>query len=134
VYVARLYGYGMQRGQIASGLLDHLTPPNGKPREYRLAKARAKLRRWERRQQFRDLIYHTAVHEVDAQLPLVLKGVVAKAKRGRVDAARLALEVTGRHNPKGEQAAPTVVIAIDGVPRPRQIADSEVVDQDAVER
>lgn len=133
-HVARLYGHGMKREQVAKGLLDHLCPQNGRRYSERVRYARNKLRKWERRQLFRDLVYTTAVQEVDVQLPLVLKGVTDKAKRGRVDAARLVLELTGRHNPKGEQAAPTVVIAIDGVPRPKQIGEAEVIDADAVER
>jgi hypothetical protein len=69
-------------------------------------------------------------------MPRILDGVTARAVRGRVDAARLALEITGRHNPKGEQNAPTVVVAIDGIARPStiQIGEAEVVDADAVER
>jgi len=83
------------------------------------------------------MVYNTAVTQVDMQTPAILNGVVSRAVRGRVDAARLALEITGRHNPKGDQAAPTVVVAIDGISRPQtpvQIADAEVVDADAVER
>ena len=116
---AKLYGQGYPRGKVARILVDHLVP-NGKhrPLEQRLSQARAKLRRWERTQSFRDLVYSLAVVELDMSTPIILKGVASKAKRGRVDAARLALEITGRHNPKGEQAPTQVAVVFQGIPRP----------------
>jgi hypothetical protein len=134
---ARAYGHGMRRGEIATAMLEALTPTTvGKPMEFRRGRALKKLRFWERKQYFRDAVYAEAVTNVDMQIPMVLNGVVNRAVRGRVDAARLALEITGRHNPKGEQNAPTVVVAIDGIARPStiQIGEAEVVDGDAVER
>jgi hypothetical protein len=131
VQAAHAYGHGMTRREIAKAMLEALQPNSvGKPVEFRLMRARQRLRNWERNQAFRDRVYNTAVTNVDMATPMILNGVVQRAVRGRVDAARLALEITGRHNPKGEQAAPTVVIAIDGIARPqtRQIADAEVVD------
>jgi hypothetical protein len=131
IQAARAYGTGMKRGEIAKAMVEALSPNTvGRPMEIRMQAARSKLRRWERLQHFRDYVYNHAVANVDMQIPMVLNGVVQRAIRGRVDAARLALEITGRHNPKGEQAAPTVVVAIDGIARPtvRQIGDAEVVD------
>jgi hypothetical protein len=131
IQVAMAYGRGMKRAEIARAMLEHLSPNSvGRPVEYRLRLARHRLRNWERNQQFRDRVYNTAVTEVDLAVPQILGGIVQRAVRGRVDAARLALEITGRHNPKGDQAAPTVVVAIDGISRPsvRQIGDAEVVD------
>ena len=123
-HAARLYGTGMKRAQIARALIDYLSPTSrGKPMEQRMALARTKLRRWERRQLFRDEVYKHAVMEVDMNVPGVLQGVIKKARRGRVDAARLVLEVTGRHNPKGDTAAPAVIVHIDGIPRPQVRAD-----------
>jgi hypothetical protein len=121
----------MSRREIAKAMVEELSPTTvGRPMEFRLMRARRRLRGWERRQQFRDLVYSTAITEVDMAIPAVLNGVVSRAVRGRVDAARLALEITGRHNPKGEQNAPMVVVAIDGIKRPGpiQIADAEVVE------
>lgn len=129
---ANAYGHGMSRREIAKAMVDVLAGPTtvGKPMDFRLARARRRLRYWEKNQAFRDAVYNSAAVNLDMQIPLVLQGVTQRAIRGRVDAARLALEVTGRHNPKGEQAAPTVVVAIDGIARPsvRQIGDAEVVD------
>jgi hypothetical protein len=132
ISVANAYGRGMTRTEIAKAMVEHLVPHTvGQPADYRLARARSKLRRWERNQLFRDRIYHVAITDVDLAMPAILGGVVGRAVRGRVDAARLALEITGRHNPKGEQNAPMVVVAIDGIQRPGpiQIADAEVVDE-----
>jgi len=137
IQAAHAYGAGMTRPQIAKAMLEGLSPNSvGKPRQYRLRLARARLRKWEGNQTFRDRVYETAIRDVDMKMPLVLNGVVGRAIRGRVDAARLALEITGRHNPKGEQSAPMVVVAIDGIKRPGpiQIEDGEVVEADAVER
>ena len=131
--VATAYGHGMSRREIAKAYLEHLVPHTvGQPMEYRLTRARSTLRRWERKQNFRDKVYSSAITNVDMAMPAVLNGVVQRAVRGRVDAARLALEITGRHNPKGETNAPVVVVAIDGINRPQapiQIADAEVVEE-----
>jgi hypothetical protein len=138
IQAATAYGHGMSRNQIAKAMVEVLSPTTvGRPTEFRLQRARRKLRQWERKQVFRDRVYAGAITNVDMQLPMVLNGIVGRARRGRVDAARLALEITGRHNPKGEQNAPVVVVAIDGIQRPGpiQIADAEVVEaDDAVER
>ena len=129
---ANAYGHGMSRREIAKAMVDVLAGPTtvGKPLEFRLMRARRRLRQWERNQLFRDAVYNSASVNLDMAVPQILQGVAQRAVRGRVDAARLALEVTGRHNPKGEQNAPTVVVAIDGIARPSvtQIADAEVVE------
>ena len=136
-HAAKLYGQGFSRAKVARIMLDHLVP-NGRdrPEEQRLSQARAKLRRWESDQKFRDLIYHKAVVDLDLATPEILQGVAKKAKRGRVDAARLALELTGRHTPKGEQTPTQVVVAINGIPRPKSRSEvgeleieGEVVDE-----
>lgn len=131
-HAAKLYGQGYARSKVARIMLDHLVP-HGKdrPEEQRLSQARAKLRRWEHMDRFRDLIYHRAVVELDLDTPAILKGVASKAKRGRVDAARLALELTGRHTPKGEQAPAQVVVAINGIPRPQTQVEAGVIELEA---
>lgn len=139
-HAAKLYGQGYARSKVARIMVNHLVP-NGKdrPLEQRLSQARAKLRRWEHNEKFRDLIYHRAVVELDLDSPKILKGLSKKAQKGRVDAARLTFELTGRHNPKGEQAPTQVVVAINGIPRPARHNDppaepleipGEVVDED----
>jgi hypothetical protein len=114
-----MYGMGFPRARIARVMVDMLVP-NGtdRPLEVRLSQARTKLRKWEMNQHFRDLVYRNAVVELDMSSPAILKGISRKARRGRVDAARLALELTGRHNPKGDQAPTTVQVVFAGVPRP----------------
>ena len=116
---AELYGRGYSRPQIARALQKHLVGPQvGRNMEQRLQRCRQKLKKWETRQHFRDMVYATAVIELDMSTPAILRGIAKKGKGGRVDAARLVLELTGRHNPKGEQAAPNVLIAIGDIPRP----------------
>lgn len=120
---ARMYGQGIKRTVIARALVYYLVPNNRhRPLEQRLAQARSKLRGWEQSKQFRDKVYELAVVQLDMSTPEILLGVAKKAKRGRVDAARLALEVTGRHNPKGDVAPTQVAVVFTGVPRPEDPA------------
>ena len=117
--VAKLYGRGFKRPDIARALLPYLTAgTNPRTEEERLASARAKLRRWEQSQKFRDLVYKYAVVKVDMGMPEVLDGVFRKAKRGRVDAAKLLLEITGRHSSKEATAEANVTVQIANIPRP----------------
>lgn len=119
---AKLYGQGFERAKIARMLVDHLVPNNRhRPLEQRLSQARTRLRHWEQNQEFRDMIYRLAVVKLDLQTPAILGGIAKKAKRGRVDAARLALEITGRHNPKGDQQPTQVALVIQGVSRPSSV-------------
>jgi hypothetical protein len=77
------------------------------------------------------------VVDLDLSTPDILKGLARKARRGRVDAAKLALEITGRHVTKGEATMPNIVVQIGGLPRPTRrpdrIEDAEVVDVEAEE-
>lgn len=136
VIAVRYYAAGANRTQTARAMLDLLAPMEkfGPVQAVRMAKARSKLRSWESQLSFRDLLYQQAVVKADLRIPQILDGVVGKAKRGRVDAARLVLELTGRHNPKGEQTAPNIVVAINGVPRPKsREIEAEVVEMEAIQ-
>jgi hypothetical protein len=134
---AKLYGQGFERKHIARMMVEYLggakTFEDGVPRplEQRLSQARTRLRGWEADQAFRDMIYNLAVVKLDLQTPAILGGIAKKAKKGRVDAARLALEITGRHNPKGDQVPTQIALVVEGVPRPVRAkavtADGEVV-------
>jgi hypothetical protein len=125
-HVARLYGLGLRRREIATSLVDYLAPLHlGKNTtlEMRKQRARTKLRKWEQQQSFRDLVYRTAVLEIDLATPQIVKGVVNQAKRGKVDAAKFALELSGRYSPKGDQAPTNVAVVINGIPRPQVNTD-----------
>lgn len=133
-HVARLYGQGFRRAQIARICVKHLTANHERPLEQQLIAARSKLRRWEADPKFRDMVYATAVVELDLKTPGILKGLASKAARGRVDAARLVLELTGRHAPKGETGSPNIVIAVNGVPRPQiDVGSYELIEGEAEE-
>lgn len=122
---AKMYGAGLKRSAIARALVDYLVP-NGKerPLEQRLSQARNRLRNWERTESFRDMVYNLAVVKLDMGTPDVFKGLLKSGKKGRVDAARLILELTGRHNPKGDPTPPQIVVAINGMPRPGPVVAS----------
>jgi|SRR6516164_1648739 len=117
---ARLYGRGFKRSQIARALMDHLYPVDGKARtvEQKLTSCNHKLRRWEYSQEFRDLVYQYAVVDLDMSSPQILTGLAKRAKRGRVDAARLALELTGRHSKDQETGPVNVTVNLANVARP----------------
>lgn len=118
--VAKLYGRGFTRTQIARALMDHLYPADGAARteEQRLATVRHKLRRWEYSQEFRDLVYKYAVVDLDMDTPGILVAMSKRARRGRVDAARLALELTGRHSKESDNGPVSVTVNLANVARP----------------
>lgn len=130
---AKMYAVGIKRPAIARALVEYLYPfrefEDGVPipLEQQLTAARRKLRNWEKDDKFRDLVYKHSVIGLDMATPDILKGLAKRAKRGRVDATRLVLELTGRHNPKGDSVPPQIVVAINGMPRPtvKQI-DAEI--------
>jgi hypothetical protein len=135
---ARLYGQGYDRKEISKAVAEAMYEDKEWPREEKVQAARTTLRRWEEKAWFRDLVWDSAVIELDMSTGQILRGIKNKAKRGRVDAAKLALAVTGRYNEK-EQAVPaSVTINLVGVPRPaRQAVEAssdvvlgEVVDED----
>jgi hypothetical protein len=68
------------------------------------------------------MVWQHAVVELDMSTPAILRGVAAKAKRGRVDAAKLALSITGRHQEKSSDIPTAVTINLNGVPRPQMQA------------
>jgi hypothetical protein len=121
VAAARLYGQGFDRRAIAKTLLHHLTPNHlDAGLDHRTRRARNKLRDWERDPAFRDLIWSQSLIKTDLQSGQIMNGLVQKAKRGRVDAAKLALELTGRYTPKGEVQPAQVAIVLGGLRRPIQ--------------
>jgi hypothetical protein len=116
---AKLYGSGYTRGAISRAMMEQLTPQMaGRPRDQRLTRARSKLRRWEMTQSFRDLVWDHAVVQLDMSTPSILQGVARKARSGRVDAAKLALELTGRYVPAGTAQPTQVAVVFQGIPRP----------------
>ena len=116
---AKLYGQGYTRGQIANILLEHLYPANGKARnrEQKLSQVRSKLRRWETSKDFRDMVWKYAVVKLDMNTPRILSGLTKSAMKGRVDAAKLVLEITDRHTSREGEHGP-VSINFTNLPRP----------------
>jgi hypothetical protein len=101
-------------------MMDYLYPTDGLARteEQKMATVVKKLRRWEYNQEFRDLVYRYAVVDLDMDTPAILVGLSKRAKRGRVDAARLALELTGRHSKDSENGPVNVTVNLANVARP----------------
>jgi hypothetical protein len=141
---ARLYGQGYKRKEIARILKDHIISDlmKTRPLEQQIQAATHRLKTWENSQAFRDMVYEKALIQLDLQSGEILSGVAKKAKRGRVDAARLVLEVTGRHSAKHEAQPTQIALVINGIPRPGNVqavtaagqveldADGELVQDD----
>jgi len=129
---ARLYGLGHSRREIAVAMVDYLSPNgHGRALSDRLVLARRKLRGWEKQKSFRDQIWELGLIRTDLQTGDILNGLVQKAKRGRVDAAKLALELTGRYTPKSEQQPTQVAVVFTGISRAP--AQAELVEADPEE-
>jgi hypothetical protein len=127
---AALLGQNKSRGQVARILEQYLLTPNQRrytPQRQRLLCLR-KIRRWQRNKEFRDLVWAYAVERLDSRTPDILDGVADRAVAGRVDAAKLSLEVAGRYSPKGHDQPTAVQIVVNGVPRPIAIDDGTVID------
>jgi hypothetical protein len=109
---AELLAAGFNSEQVGIAMAKHLSP-TANPRS-----AKHKLRRWMHNdKQFRDLIYEAAVTRLDLASPDILNGLKRSAVRGRVDAARFALEITGRHT-STEQSVTQVSVVLNNIPRP----------------
>jgi len=109
---ARLLAAGFPMRKVAISMKEHLSPTANE------ASAVAKLRKWMYYDStFRDLIYEQAVLRLDLNSPDILDGVRRSARRGRVDAARFALELTGRHV-KEESQVTQVNVVLNNIPRP----------------
>lgn len=123
-HVARLLGQGFHAKQIAKALVSRLSDTGNEYSAYQ------KVLKWQRKDpKFRDLIFQEAVVALDLKTPLILGGVANAAMRGKVDAARLALEITGRHT-SHEAPVTQVNVVLQNIPRPVR---GEVIDGEAVE-
>lgn len=119
IAAARALAQGFNTKQVAKALGKRVVPasPHTDPAKI-INAAYHKIRRWCRNDsEFRDLIWHEAVVTLDLKTPLILGGVAKSAMRGRVDAARLALEVTGRHT-SHEAPITQVQVVLNNIARP----------------
>lgn len=135
VQVVQLLAHGYTIPEVAKKLGDRLVPHES-DRKKRLKKARTRIRAWMASQKMRDLLWEYSVHGLDLKSPQILNGVARKAVAGRVDAAKLALEITGRHAPQAEVSPATINIQFGDIPRPPGSTTDrhdggEVVDGDA---
>ena len=113
-HAAYLLSCGFSAKKVANSMVSYLSP-TANPRS-----AYHKLTRWMRSDQsFRDLIYSQSVVRLDLKTPHILEGIARKASDGRVDAARLALEITGRHTSHEAQVT-QVTVNLNNIPRPQK--------------
>lgn len=124
---AKLYANGLKRAEVARLLVDHISPQkkkrDGGPEtdDKRLKRSRNRLRVWEQETWFRDKIYQLSVARIDVASGQIVTGLIERASRGRVDAAKYAFEISGRHDPRGETAPTAVIVNFgDSIPRPER--------------
>lgn len=122
---AQLMGQGYRVPQVAERMVDYIVQNSRRNRATRLKMARTRLRRWAKTEEFRAAMHDTAIIQLDLDSPLILQGISKKARAGRVDAARLALELTQRHVPKGDPQPAHVEVIFEGLPRPQRLSEQE---------
>ena len=131
--VARTYARGMSIPDIAHRYA-HAIVPHEPNRDRQLKKCRQRIRKWFSTEKMRNIIWSEAQVLLDLESPAILRGVARKARAGRVDAARLALELNGRHSPHTDITPAKVNIVFGGIPRPHdvrmELEDPNVVDVD----
>lgn len=135
-----LYSRGYRRPEVARALVRRMFPDTTREtKAENLKKMRARLRHWEKNKEFRDALWSNVVNAVDMDTARILEGVMRKARAGRVDAAKFALEIAGRYTPHGEaNIAVPIQVNFEGLPRPnrfelpgtQEIVDGEVVEED----
>lgn len=131
--VAQYFARGLAASAIARKLQYHLVPHEADD-NLRLKKARHRVRTWLSTAKMRDKVYAEAQILLDLESPAIMRGVARKAKAGRVDAARLAFELNGRHSPHTDVQPAAINIVFAGVPRPSvnrpELEDPDLIDQD----
>jgi hypothetical protein len=130
-----LYIRGLKRRRIARLLIDHLAAPReGETLQHRMMRASRRLRHLEGRKWFRDLLWERAMIAADMRTPNIMAGVVRKAEEGRVDAAKLALSITGRYTEQGDVQATQVNIVFGAdIPRPERHGIASPQEADEIE-
>lgn len=134
--MVQLYGQGVARRKVAALMLKFLAPPDGEAdRSKRMRTAIKRLKQMEERKWFRDALWDHSMIQADLQTPQIIQGVVRKAKRGRVDAAKLALGLVGRYEegPGVQQATQVNVVFGAEVPRPSNRSMERQGEADVVE-
>ena len=134
---ARLFAQGDSRHTVARKLKTYLLTAY-QLRNPSAAKqhmlAMRKLRRWQQTKAFRDLVWQYTVERLDSRTPEIVDGVADRAANGRVDAAKLALEIAGRYTPKALDQPTAVQIVVNSVPRPTaQAVKADVVQGELVD-
>jgi hypothetical protein len=115
---AELLAAGFHVTKVGKAMATYLNPTGNE------VSAVKKLRRWMKRDAaFRDMIFDAAVIRLDLSSPQILNGIKNAAMRGRVDAARFALEVTGRHTAH-EAPITQVSVVLNNIPRPEKQAEA----------
>jgi hypothetical protein len=82
---------------------------------------------------FQQALMAQAKGEAALQATAAIPAVGRRAQRGRVDATKLLLEVSGMHNPKvNHEHSGEVKITLATMPRPEPVETEDSVDSDAI--
>ena len=110
---AKLLAAGFHPKAVAQAMKDYLSPTGNELSAYH------KLNRWRYKDKaFRDMIFEQSILKLDLNSPDMIDGLFRSARRGRVDAARFALELTGRHV-KEESQVTQVNVVLNNIARPQ---------------
>lgn len=134
---ATLLAGGYTRNQVVDMLTQH-DLPDSPPTSPLFKKHRWRVQRqfrlWFLDHKFRDRVYELSLADLDMNSPDILKALGKQSKKGNVSAIRLALEVTGRHDPHAERDFnPVVQVVFNGIPRPKNrpsLATGDTYDAD----
>lgn len=118
VHLATLFAVGYDKSSVYRVAAELFYGNSDLPMAERQKRARKKVRHLVQQPWFRDIMWQRGLVELDMATPAILRGVAAKAKRGRVDAAKLALAITNRHVDKAHDVPTAVSINLIGIPRP----------------
>lgn len=136
IKAAMMIAQGKPIGQVGKALVKYARPNPAIPEKVRIRRTINRIRKLQRtREDYRDFIYEQSLLRLEREIPDIFTGLTRKAKAGRVDAAKLILEVTGRHAPQTEVVPAHIHLNLTGVPRPQDddVVDGEVQDAELEE-
>lgn len=134
---ASLLAGGYTRNQVVDILTEHDLPdelPSSTIFKKRRVRNSKQFKLWFLDHRFRDRVYELSLADLDMSSPDILKALGKQSKKGNVSAIRLALEVTGRHDPHADRDFnPVVQVVFNGIPRPKNrpaLATGDTYDAD----
>lgn len=126
----RLVANALNRGLNQKQITTLISKRTGVSRQ----KARGQYKRCIKSAAFRDHLWDKVLIDLDAAAPAIVNGVAKRAAKGRVDAAKFALELAGRYDPRPDsQVNVPVTVVLGQIPRPQRANKPELVEGEVTE-